>query len=394
MQRGRIFKQRKSWTLSYYDTVYRGGQKKRVRVSKKLATISKDYPTKASVRVLADSILAPLNRKDLSPESSMLVTDYIEQHYFPAVEKRLRPSTFSNYRDAIYKPHLKNRLKIRLRDFRTVHAQRILRDLPGLSHRTLLHFKSFLSGVFRHAKQEGVLDGQNPVADATVPPRRPDEKPFRGVAYTIEDVDRLLEDLQNDGERGGDPAKLLTACEVIALLSFTGLRQGEARGLRWKDWNEPTQTLEISRAVWGTKVGATKNTASAASIPVLPLLRELLERRRDRVKPSLVDYVFAGERRGEPLNFHNLEMRVIAPALKRAIKYPDDDFRWSGFHGFRRGLASNLFALGVSPVIVAAMLRHSDVTTTLQWYIKTPEADVRAAMDKLEERIRHNGKSK
>jgi hypothetical protein len=86
MQRGTIFKQRSAWTLLYYDTQYRDGRKKRVRVSKKLARISKEFPTKRSVRQLADEILAPLNRKQLTPESSLLVTEYIEDHYFPSIE--------------------------------------------------------------------------------------------------------------------------------------------------------------------------------------------------------------------------------------------------------------------------------------------------------------------
>jgi integrase len=275
-----------------------------------------------------------------------------------------------------------------LRDFRTVHGQRILRDIP-LGHRTLLHIKSFLSGVFRHAKQNGVLDGLNPMVDVTVPKPRVDEKRFKGVAYSVDDVERMLEDIEGDEERGGDPAKLVTAYEVIALLSFTGLRQSEARGLRWQDWDEEKQTLNISRAVWGKHINGTKNTASEATIPVLPLLRELLERRRERIKPHPTDYVFAGERRGTPLNFHNLESRTIRPAFKRAPKFGNPAVQWAGFHGFRRGLASNLFSLGVNPKVVAAILRHSDVATTLQWYIKTPDAETRAAMDKLENRIRN-----
>jgi hypothetical protein len=94
MQRRTIFKQRNSWTLLYYDTQYRNGKKKHVRVSKKLAVISKEYPTKSSVRQLADEILAPLNRNQLQPESSLKITEYIEGHYFPSVKPELRRSTY------------------------------------------------------------------------------------------------------------------------------------------------------------------------------------------------------------------------------------------------------------------------------------------------------------
>jgi integrase len=387
MQRGTIFKQHSSWTLLYYDTQYRNGKKKHVRVSKKLAVISKEYPTKSSVRQLADEILAPLNRKQLQPESSLKITEYIEGHYFPSVEPELRRSTFAGYKN-MYEAHLKKRLKtVRLRDFRTVHGQQLLRDI-SVGHRTLLHIKSFISGVFRHAKQNGVLDSLNPMVDVTVPKRRADEKKFKGVAYSIEDAERMIEDLEGDALRGGDPVKLETAGDVIALLSFTGLRQSEARGLRWQDWDEIAQTLMVSRAVWNTHVSGTKNTASENTIPVLPLLRDLLLRRRARVKPSPNDYIFAGERRGTPLNFHNLQQRVIKPAFKRAMTGADV-VKWVGFHGFRRGLASNLFSLGVNPKVIAGILRHSDISTTLEFYIKTPDSEAREAMDKLEARIRN-----
>ena len=193
MQRGTIIKHRRSWTLLYYDTVIRNGERKRVRVSKKLAVISKEYPTKTSVKPLADRILNPLNLNATQPESSLLVTDFIEKWYFPVIERELRPSTVLNYKVSIYEKHLKTRLgKMKLRDARPVHFQRMLRDVRGVGHTTLLHIKNFLSGVFKFAKQEGILDGLNPLTDVSVPGRSPK---FRGKAYTLDEIDMMVEDL-------------------------------------------------------------------------------------------------------------------------------------------------------------------------------------------------------
>jgi integrase len=156
--------------------------------------------------------------------------------------------------------------------------------------------------------------------------------------------------------------------------------------------------LNVSRSVWETKVGPTKNLASENSIPVIPLLKNVLESRRKRLKAQPQDYMFAGERRGVPLNFHNLENRIIKPALEKSYALKPDEHGkwlpdpstgvvWKGYHGFRRRLASNLFGLGVNPKIVAAILRHSDVGTTLAWYIQTPDAESRDAMTKLESKF-------
>jgi integrase len=370
VQSGTIIRHRASWTLVYYDMQFREGKRKRIRVWKKLARVSKEYPTAQSCRLLAAEFLAPLNRQESLPETSLPFSEFIDKFYFPA-QTELKPSTLLGYK-SIYSSHLKNKpeLKIRVRDFRTVHAQRLLHGIPNVGHLTLLHIKNFLSGVFRWAKQEGFYDGMNPVIDAKTL-GRPTKR--ETVAYGIDDVSGMLERLDYD----------VDACEVIALLSLTGLRQSEIRGLRWSDWDEKEALLNIARAVWRTHVGRTKNVASEASIPVISLVQELLQRRRERVKPREGDYIFAGPRKGAPLDLHNMQNRVIKPALK------DSPIEWKGFHGFRRGLATNLLALEVPPAVIAKIMRHSNPSITLAFYAKSKESESRKALERLENQIRN-----
>lgn len=369
MQTGTIIRHRASWTLVYYDTQFRKGKQERIRVWKKLAKISKEYPTAESCRLLAAEILAPINRQQSVPESSLPLSKFIDDYYFPG-QVELKPSTVVGYK-SIYAAHLKNKpeLKIKLRDFRTVHAQRLLRGIPKVGHLTLLHIKGFLSAVFRWAKQEGFFDGINPVIDAKTP-GRPTKR--ETPIYSIDDVNGMLERLDHNQD----------ACDVIALLSLTGISQSELRGLRWSDWNQQEGTLDVARAVWRTHVGSTKTPAREASIPVISLVKDLLQGRRERVKPSADDYMFAGIRRGAPLDLHNLSNRVIRPALK------DSPIAWKGYHGFRRGLGTNLLALGVPPAVIAKILRHSSPSITLAFYAKSNEAESRVALEKLEQRLR------
>ena len=188
MQRGTIRKHHGAWTLFYYDTVLVDGNARRKLVSKKLATVSPDYPTKRSVLLLAEKILAPLNSGTLVAESSMTVLGFIENVYLPHVKKELRPSTHKDYND-ILRVHLKSRLAdIRLRDFRTVHGQRLMREITSIGHTSLLRVKSFLSGTFKHARREGFLDSENPMRDVSVPGR---PKKFRGPVYAMEDIEDI-----------------------------------------------------------------------------------------------------------------------------------------------------------------------------------------------------------
>jgi integrase len=58
---------------------------------------------------------------------------------------------------------------------------------------------------------------------------------------------------------------------------------------------------------------------------------------------------------------------------------------WKGWHAFRRGLASNLYGLGIQPLVIAAILRHGDISTTLQFYTKVPESASKEALQKIDE---------
>jgi len=80
---------------------------------------------------------------------------------------------------------------LRFCDFRTAHGQRplsaISKDNPELGPKTLLRLKSFLSGVFRHARAEGYLYEQNPMRDVSLP-RTIRRVKFRGDTYTLKET--------------------------------------------------------------------------------------------------------------------------------------------------------------------------------------------------------------
>jgi integrase len=389
MQRGQIYKHNGSWLLRYYDITSEG----KLRKTKKLARIGPEYPTKTSVIGLAQKVLDPLNAGQVQPESSMSVADFISNHYLPHVKTELRPSTYTDYK-TVFNTYLKDRIgNTRLRDFRTVHAQRLLREIPGIGHTSLLRIKSFLSGVFKHARQIGFIDSPNPIVDVSVP-GRPNK--FKGETYTMEEIQEIAGVIANVD---------MQAFAVISVAAFAGLRSAELRGLRWSDYDG--QTLTIRRSVWRTHVGATKTESSEGSVPVLPILRKILDAHRIRTNGQDDDYIFRGERLGRPLNLANLVRRVIVPTIAKAnaeIQKEFDDYveqqssvtvlqsdpgllKWKGFHAFRRSLASNLFAAGVAPKIIQAILRHSDVTLTMQWYVTVPDEETRKALQKIEDQI-------
>ena len=86
----------------------------------------------------------------------------------------------------------------------------------------------------------------------------------------------------------------------------------------------------------------------------------------------------SGSKTGRPLNLANLARRIIVPALKQ------NGIEWHGWHAFRRGLGTNLYRIGTPDQTIQAILRHANVSTTLNIYVKPVAADSQVAMQKLE----------
>ncbi len=364
MQRGQVFRRNGSWYVRYYRDELKDGRPIRRRVCEKLARYSDDYRSKRDLQPLIEPVLSPVNSGDAQPEAAMTIAEFTEKRYFPSRLKKLRPSTIKSYTD-MYKNHVKNAVgHIRLRDFHTRDAQhlfdKIAADSPELAHQTHLRTKAVLSAVFNYARQEDAIRGINPMQGVKVEGRR--YKPVRKV-YTLEDIQAILPKLP-------EPART-----VVTVAAFTGLRESELRGLRWEDYSG--EELSVRRSVWRTHVGPTKTEASGENpVPLIPLVKAALDAHRKTHGDDA--YIFAGEKKGAPLHLDNLSRRVISPALKGG---------WKGWHGFRRGLASNLYRLGVHAKVIQDILRHADVSTTQANYIIVDRAETKAAMRKLEKAV-------
>jgi len=105
-------------------------------------------------------------------------------------------------------------------------------------------------------------------------------------------------------------------------------------------------------------------------VPVIPELAKHLESHREGFPSD--EFIFTGAKMGHPLDLHNLANRVIRPALI------EKGIPWCDWHGFRRGLATNLYELGVEAKTRQAILRHADVSLTEKHYVK-PVSEVSAA---------------
>jgi len=364
-QAGQVFKSHGAWFVRFYEDQMVDGQPIRRRVTKRLAAVSTEYSRASDCRDLVADVMAPVNRFASTPEGSLLLDDFVDKYFLPWMQAQVtrgkrKQSTYKFYSEA-YDNHVRRRVgPIRLKDFTARHAQLVLDGMATLSHSSVTGIKVTMSAVFSYAVRLGFLNGSNPVREARAEGQRTDPQLH---AYTLKECQWMLERLD-------EPART-----VVAVAAFTGLRESEIRGLQWTDYDGAY--LHVRRSIWRTHVGATKTRESANAVPVISPLRKILDlhKRRDGVGP----WIFTGLKKGFALNLDNLCARDIRPVVGE---------RWHGWHGFRRGLATNLFELGVPVETAKIILRHANVATTQAHYVVLKsQREGQAAMRKLEQAV-------
>jgi len=362
-QAGYVFKKGSNWYVRYRGNVQLDdGAVERVQKCRTLVEASGQYRTKAAAEELAEEFMRSVNRGEHRPESTMSLNRYIEDCYLPYVEEQKRRSTYCGYKN-IWLRYVQPNGDIALREVRTFEAEQIMKDIArreSLNRTTLGHIKHFLSGAFRYARRQGVLENPNPMHDVEIPKARPAGETY---AYSLEEEGRMLAILPEP------------AATVVATAAFTGARKGEIRGFTWQNYDG--SEIRVEKSVWRSHVDEPKRPKSKGAIPVVAQLKLLLEQHWERCGKTRQRLIFANEL-GNPMNLEALAADVIQPALEKA------NLAWHGWHAFRRGLASNLHRLGVSDKVIQQILRHANVSTTMNIYVKTVSADAANAMKTLE----------
>ena len=192
------------------------------------------------------------------------------------------------------------------------------------------------------------------------------------------------------------------AATIFAVAAFTGLLRGELQGLRWEDYKDGQ--IRVARSIWEGHVSDPKTSRSKGAVPIIKQVADRLEFHRIRKGNPQEGPTFPNTSKNpKPLCLNNVLHRQIPPALRRCETCGraeaghaesrrtfnlDQAFpKWRGWRAARRGLGSNLYALGVPEKVIQDILRHANVTTTSTYYIKTIPAQVNDAMEKLQQTL-------
>lgn len=272
----------------------------------------------------------------------------------------LRTTTIACYRTSITAHLLPSLGRMPLRRLTAMHLNQLYGQLVtsgrsdgrgGLSPRSVRLVHSIVRRMLADAVRWGsVAENVALVAD---PPR---SRPLSAMrVWSAEELRRFLASLDRHPFR---------AC--FWLLATTGMRRGEALGLRWKDVDLDRGRLAIVQTLvqvpGGSQFSAPKTTRSRRTVALdAETVRVLRDHKREQARAGgLGELVFA-RAGGLPLLPHG-----VSKAFRSAIEAAGVPV--IRLHDLRHGHASNALAAGVHPKVVSERLGHSTVAFTLDVY--------------------------
>jgi len=203
-------------------------------------------------------------------------------------------------------------------------------------------------------------------------------KPKRAY-WSVDEARAFLESARADD----DP---LYAAYVLVLV--LGLRRGEALGLSWNDINLDKREISITRQLQRSRGELlhreTKTPGSEAILPLPDICLAALQLRADRQAANRARAGDIWQDTGlvftttlgtpyEPRNF----ARHFAPRCSKA------GVTHIRVHDTRRTCASLLVALNVHPRVAMQILRHSQISITMQVYSEVPSEATQDALRRL-----------
>ena len=172
----------------------------------------------------------------------------------------------------------------------------------------------------------------------------------------------------------------------VHLLIDSGIRRGEACGLRWKDVDYKNGTVTISGNLCYTpKKGVymdTPKNKQIRTIDVDPSVIQLLKALRvEQAEKAISQYVFTQENSPDPMH----PQSPTRYFKKFGERYGIKDFHP---HKLRHSFASISITKGADVASVSEKLGHSDKAVTLRMYTHADKESIKRAGDIFREAIK------
>lgn len=338
------------------------------------------FATRAEAEKGLTALLAARDAGTYVPPQRLTVRMYLLDHWLPAIESTVRPSTMNGYRQHV-EHYLVPRIgRHRLQGLMPDEITKVYRTLEvsggrggrPLSGTTVRRIHATLHRALSDAVGWGYLL-RNPASVAMKPKqRRPGS--YDRTAWTAEELSWFLQSVRSD--------RLFALWQLAAM---TGMRRGELLGLRWQDVQVAQRRLSVRQTLisygYQLSFGEPKTARGRRNLALDAVTAAALgEWRRAQLAERIMigpgwpdtDLVFTRED-GSPIHPDTLSFwfnRHVRLAGQRRIR----------LHDLRHTYASLAMQAGVPAKIVSERLGHATVAFTLDVYSHTiPSMDEAAA---------------
>lgn len=332
------------------------------------------------------------------------VKQYGEQVFMPLKISECAENTRQYYQNALSKHIYPELGSIKLPDLNTAMITAFFLRLQNsdLSYSTVIGIYITLNQLLKMAYLTDMIS-RNPMDKVQRPKRKKQEKAENCEikAYTAEEINYILDCLQKE------PLKWRT---LIELMIDTGIRRGEACGLKWSCVDFENNEITISGNLCYTKdkgvyldVPKTGKIRSVCvSSEVMQLLQNLqiqqkkdIRRRTDRLKRegkpleikkvTFSEYVFTEKGSSDPI--HPQSPTRYLKELEK--KYGITDFHP---HKLRHSFASIAITNGADIASVSEILGHADKGTTLRMYTHADKESMKKASNTFRDALKAKNK--
>lgn len=340
--RGGVFQRNKTWTY-YFDGPPRPDGKRR--------QISKGgFRTRKEAQEALRVAIGEVEATGRAPDRRMTVGEFLDRWYeseAPSVSQASKA-----FDELAIRVHLKPLFGgARLSSLSTEQIQRAWSSYEA-SPATIRKLHGTLRRALRRAEEWGLIS-RSPAQGVHLPRHERPEPP----RINEETIGEVL-----------DAVKGKSIWVPIVLIAATGMRRGEALGLRWSDVDLDRQTISISQTYGKHGFGTPKTLRSRRQIRIGDMTTKVLAEELDRQKAE-APYLSTD---GDHWNPHGL----VCPTFEGRPRDPDtfsrmfkDAIRQAGLvsisvHDLRHAHASMLLRDGVDLKVISERLGHSSIAIT------------------------------
>lgn len=326
------------------------------------------------------------NAEDI-PQASTPVADYVDSYIDDLqLTQSVEPSTIDGYRKSA--KYIRERFaETPVSDLTAAMVQKWEGGLTkrGLSSSTVGKAHRLLKMICKHAVEVHDLTW-NP-CEAVKPPRRKTPDPN---SLSVEDGARLAATLA-----AMEPTPVVTGA-ILSL--FSGMREGEVAGLRWREVDFDNQVIHVRESIGTASGGAfskpPKTKGSRRDVPITQQMSTVLETRRAKMRADCEEAGIDTSSEGFGPYFGSLYVlgavdghwhspSVLSrewAALASAMGLVGSQGRRVCYHDLRHSFATRAIAAGADVKSVSSILGHSNAAMTLNIYASAdPDATARAS---------------